>query len=97
MRRNGITARPEIDRIRREEIESGALAMPREPRALYSLFGDPAAFDYETGELEGARGLYVLYMPFATEESTGISTVSSRDRPWLMFPGTPWAHIMIAR
>ena len=97
LRARGITERPEIDRIRLAEIESGELAFPDGPAALYSLFANDGAFDASTGEAEGARGLYVIYVPYATEESLGISAVSSRDRHWLMFPGKPWAHIMIQR
>jgi hypothetical protein len=88
--------RPAVDSIRQEEIESGALAMPAEPRALYSISSDHE-FDPATGVAPEASGLYVIYMPYATEESTGISVVPARDRPWLMFPGKPWAHVMISK
>ena len=97
LRAQGVTERPEIDEVRQAEIESGALAFPKGPAALYSLFADEGAFNASTGEAEGAQGLYVIYVPYATEESLGISTVPSRQRPWLMSPGMPWAHIMIAR
>lgn len=97
LRAEGVTERAEIDSVRLAEIESGKLRFPTGPRALYSLFGKEGAFDPTTGEAEGAGGLYVLYVPYATEETIGITTVSSRDRPWLMAPGRPWAHIMIAR
>jgi hypothetical protein len=93
----GVTARPEIDKIRQAEIELGELEFPKGPTTLYSLFADEGAFNASTGEAEGAGGLYVIYVPYATEESVGVSAVSSRDRPWLMFPGKPWAHIMIVR
>ncbi len=33
--------------------------------------------------------------PGATAESTGLSTKKNAYRPWLMFAGTPWAHVMI--
>lgn len=48
------------------------------------------------------KHLWVISVPYATEESIGVSTVSQRDNalkghglPWLMLPGTPGAHIMI--
>lgn len=85
----------EVRQIRGNEIEAGTLAMPDHPAALYSLTG--GAFNSATGEVDGARGLYVLYVPYATEATIGIPAAPSRDRPWLMFPGTPWAHIMISR
>lgn len=87
--------RPAIDSVREAEIESGALAMPREPRALYSL-SSKQEFDPATGTAPESSGLQVVYMPYATEESTGISATPGPG-PWLMFPGRPWAHLMIAR
>lgn len=97
LRARGINGRARIDSIRQAEIESGELAFPDHPAALYSWFGDESSFNPETGDAEDARGLYVIYLPYATEEATGLTTVSARERPWLMFPGTPWAHVMIAR
>ncbi len=85
----------EVRQVRGEEIEAGTLAMPDHPATLYSLTG--GTLNPETGEVEGARGLYVVYVPYATEATLGIPTAPSRGRPWLMFPGTPWAHIMISR
>lgn len=88
--------RPAIDSIRQAEIEDGALPFPMEPRTLYSLFSEHA-FDPETGEVPEAGGLYVVYTPYATEESSGLSAQPARDRPWLMYSGKPWAHVMIGR
>jgi hypothetical protein len=88
--------RPAIDSARQAEIEQGTLAMPREPRALYSLSSEQE-FDHAAGPPTDASGLYVIYMPYATEETTGIATQPAGDRPWLMFPGKPWAHVMISR
>ncbi len=96
LRAQGV-ARPQLDSLRLAEIEGGSLPMPQHPTALYSLSHDADAFD-PTGEVsEGVRGLYVIYLPYATEASTGISVVPAADRPWLMFPGKPWAHVMISR
>ena len=39
--------------------------------------------------------LWVMMMPNATGESTGLSTAESETAPWLMFAGTPGAHIMM--
>lgn len=86
--------REELERIREEEIESGALPFPDHPAALYSLTGDPGSFDPETGRAPEARALHVLYVPYATPEGTGLTVEPSRDRPWLMAPGRPWAHVM---
>ena len=97
LRAQGMTERAVIDSLRRAEIESGKLEFPAGPAALYSLTGRTGSFDSETGEAEGAAVLFVLYVPYGTEASTGISTVPSRTRPWLMAPGKPWAHVMISR
>jgi len=39
---------------------------------------------------------YVIYIPYATPESTGIPLTPMVDgAPWIMNPGTHRAHIMI--
>lgn len=86
----------EIEEIRKKEIESGDIPMPQKPMALYSLFGEPAGWDYTTNTLRSANPLYVVYIPYATIEDTGLAGSSvSQGAPWLMDPGTPWAHIMV--
>lgn len=86
----------EVREIRQQEIEDGTLPMPEKPMSLYSLTGSADAWDYETGTLQSARPLYVVYVPYATVESTGISpSPVSEGAPWLMDPGKPWAHIMV--
>ena len=52
------------------------------------------SFDAKTGTAPGAKHLYVVYIPYATAESTGLSTKPNGNQPWIMFPGTPKAHIM---
>jgi hypothetical protein len=50
----------------------------------------------ETGELENTYTRYVIYIPFATPESTGIPLKPlTPGGPWIMNPGTHRAHIMI--
>ena len=44
---------------------------------------------------EAAIPLMAVYLPNATAESTGLSTEVSHFRPWLMWAGTPLAHIML--
>lgn len=84
----------QVDSVRFREIRSGRLAMPRGAWSLYSLTGKASGWDAATGTLTGARPLFVLYMPFATVASTGVSAKPGKG-PWLMFPGTPKAHLMI--
>ena len=79
--------------IRWKEVAEGKLSLPREPRTLYILTG--TGFDVNTGKVADAYLRWVIYVPFATPESTGLSTKASDNAPWLMFPGTPGAHIMI--
>lgn len=86
----------EIDEIREEEVKSGKLYMPRNPTTLHVLYGKDAHYDENTKRVEGAQLRYVVYVPFATPESTGLPI-----RPlvpggaWLMDPGTHKAHIMV--
>lgn len=89
-------SRKEIDSLRRKEIEKGEIELPQKPMALYSLTGSADSFDYSRGQLIDATPLYVVYIPYATEESTGLSKKpASKGAPWIMEPGTPWAHIMV--
>jgi hypothetical protein len=76
-----------------KEIEEGKLPLPREPRTLYVLTGK--SFDAATGKVEDSYLRWVIYVPYATPQSTGLSTKASDGAPWLMAPGTAGAHIMI--
>jgi predicted outer membrane protein len=95
LRAQGAT-REAVESTPLAEIEAGKLAMPTQPAALYQLFHDDDAFDPSGASSTGLRALYVIYMPYATTETTGISTTPSRDAPWLMYPGKPWAHVMLS-
>jgi hypothetical protein len=81
--------------IRWKEIADGKLKLPREPRTLYVLTG--TGFDAASGKVTDAYLRWVIYVPYATPESTGLSTKASDGAPWLMSPGTAGAHIMINR
>jgi hypothetical protein len=83
-----------VDSVRFAEIEQGKLKMPTQPAALYSLTGTPDNVTAATGVVIGARPLYVVYIPFATPESTGLPAKAEPNQPWIMFPGTAKAHIM---
>lgn len=84
---------PKRNEIRFKEIEEGKLAMPREPRTLYVLTG--SSFDAASGQVQHPYLRWVIYVPFATPQSTGLSTKPSEGAPWLMGAGTAGAHIMI--
>lgn len=79
--------------IRWKEIAEAKLAMPREPRTMYVLSG--TGFDSSSGNVTDPYLRWVIYLPYATPETTGLSTKASESAPWLMFPGTAGAHIMI--
>jgi hypothetical protein len=49
----------------------------------------------EAGQIADAFTRWVIYVPFATLESTGMPGKGGPGVPWLMDPGTPGAHIMI--
>lgn len=86
-----------VDSIRRAEIEAGTLEMPERSMALYNLSGPSAAYDADADTVRDASALHVIYTPYATEETMGLPTRPQGDEPWLMAPGEPWAHIMIAQ
>ena len=96
LRASGLSAEA-TDSVRLAELASGKLPLPTAGAALHSISHDDDAFDPSAGIPEGRRGLYVVYLPYATEASTGISATPARDRPWLMYPGKPTAHVMISR
>lgn len=84
----------QVDTARFKEIKAGTLKMPTAPSALYTLTGPPTSFDPASGKVTGARWLYVVYIPGATTASTGLTEKPAPGVPWIMFPGTPKAHIM---
>ncbi len=84
----------QVDSARFAEVRAGALEVPAQPAALYSLFGPPGSFDPATGAVTGARPLFVVYVPGATPESTGLPATPVEGGPWIMSAGTPRAHIM---
>jgi hypothetical protein len=82
----------EVDSVRFKEVREGKLQMPKNPATLYQLFG--GTFDPAKNEVTGAKALYVVYIPFATGATTGLAEKPNGTQPWIMFPGTPKAHIM---
>ncbi|MDX2207251.1 MAG: multicopper oxidase domain-containing protein [Gemmatimonadales bacterium] len=92
LRASGVTG-DGVDSVRYAEVEAGTLSMP-ERAALWQLTGAPGSFDAATNTIKAARPLYVVYLPFATSATTGLPSVPAVGESWLMFPGTPKAHIM---
>lgn len=86
LKKEGKT-RGEIEEIREAEAVEGKLVMPREPATLYVLSGETK---------ENANLRWVVYIPWATSESTGLPLKPMVEGgPWIMFPNKHNAHIMI--
>ena len=85
----------EIFEIRGEEIKSGLLAIPK-GATLNIFYATEEQYDKEAGKVEGGNKRYVVYLPYATAETTGLPLKPEMPGgPWLMEPGTHRAHIMI--
>jgi len=95
LRAQGVSA-SQVDTVRFAEVKAGTLTMPV-AGALYSLTGPAGDFDETKVDAPKSRLLFVVYMPGATQASTGLSTVPLVGQPWLMLPGTPKAHIMFVQ
>jgi len=95
LRTQGITG-ARVDTVRYAEVKSGKIKMPAAPASLYQIFAPKNAYDAKANTVTGGRRLFVVYIPFATPETTGLSTTPSDKEPWLMLPGTPKAHIMFS-
>lgn len=86
----------EIFDMREEEVKSGKLKMTI-GSTLHIYYGSDTDYDPETNKVENAKLRYVVYMPYATAESTGLPEVPiAPNHPWIMNPGTHRAHIMIS-
>jgi hypothetical protein len=94
LRESGVKG-DEVDSVRFREIRAHKLTMPTHPAALYSLTGAVGSYDPAANAANGARPLSVIYISGATAESTGLSATPREGAPWIMFPGTPKAHIML--
>jgi hypothetical protein len=93
LRAHGVIG-DKVDSVRFAEVRRGKLRLPNHPAMLYSLTGPAGSFDPSAGTAPGAKPLFVVYMPFATQQSTGLSAVPVEGGPWIMDPGTPKAHVM---
>lgn len=88
-------SREVIDSVRLADIKSRRYSMPAKPAALYQYFAPRDSVNATTGVVNGASYLYVVYLAYATPASTGITANPVDGGPWIMYPGKPWAHIMI--
>ena len=86
----------EIFDTREKEAKAGKLPMPKNPTTLFVFSAPDEGFDPTTGEVKNGSLRYVVYIPYATSESTGLPLKPEGPAmPWIMHPGTHGAHIMI--
>ncbi len=86
----------EIFDMREAEVKSAKLFMPKQPTTLFVYFAPADGYNLQTGEVTNGTFRYVVYVPYATAESTGLPLKpEAPGMPWLMDPGTYRAHIMI--
>jgi hypothetical protein len=95
LRAEGKTEKEVLD-IREAEMKSGQIKITP-GSTLHIYYGAKTVYDPETSKVEDAQLRYVIYMPWATSESTGLPNIPmSKNHPWIMNPGTHRAHIMIS-
>ena len=86
----------EVFDTREAEVKAGKLMMPKQPTTLFVFSASEEEYKPETGEVTGGNLRYVVYIPYATAESTGLPLKpEAPGMPWIMDPGTHRAHIMI--
>lgn len=86
----------DIFTIREAEVKSGKLQMNKQPANLVVYSAPADKYNAETGEVKDGYSRSVVYIPFATAESTGLpAKPTTPGMPWIMNPGTHRAHIMI--
>jgi hypothetical protein len=84
-------------KIREDEVKAGKLKMNKNPATLFVLSAADEKYNRTTGELTDTYLRYVIYIPYATPESTGLPVKpDAAGMPWIMDQGTYRAHIMIS-
>lgn len=95
LRKDGKNA-DEIFKIREAESKAGKLKLPDSGSLLNVLTADEKDVNWTTGEANNTYTRSVVYIPWATAESTGLPLKpAGPGLPWIMDPGTHRAHIMI--
>lgn len=95
LKKQGKTTQQIFD-TRENEVKSGTLVMPKSPTTLFVYNAADSNYNRNTGEVKNGYLRYVVYIPYATAESTGLPLKpSGTAMPWIMHPGTHGAHIMI--
>lgn len=95
LRKEGKNA-DEIFQAREAESKAGKLKLPDQGSLLNALTAEHADVNWTTGEAKNTYTRSVVYIPWATAESTGLPLKpAGPGLPWIMDPGTHRAHIMI--
>jgi len=86
----------ELFDMREQEVKAGKLLMPKQPTTLFVYTASKEDYDINTGEVKNGYLRSVIYIPYATAESTGLPLKPvAPGLPWIMDPGTHGAHVMI--
>ena len=98
--RRELEAKLRAEKKSEKEIRDAIAAAVQDGTIKAPPFG---LMSYRLSSKDGViKWLWVMSVPYATQESIGVSTVSQRDAalkgrglPWLMLAGTAGAHVMI--
>jgi hypothetical protein len=79
-----------------KEVHEGKLSLPRKPSIGFRMAGPMKAFNWEKNEAsrEIARWEMII-LPNVTGKDLSLPTEPSGITPWVMWEGTPLAHIMV--
>jgi len=89
----GIGGQDWVDKLE-QEIGDGQLKMPKKASTVHILTG--TEFSEDSMAVVDAYYRYVVYISNATPASSGLpAKPRDPDDPWVMWPGTHQAHIMI--
>jgi hypothetical protein len=95
LRAQGKTPK-EATEIRDAEARSGKITLTKQPSTLYVFSAKDEDCNLDSGIVKNGYLRYVIYIPYATSESTGLTLKpTAPGMPFIMDPGTPRAHIMI--
>lgn len=97
LKKEGKSPKEILDQ-READVKSGKFKMPAQPTTLYVYYAAAAGYNAQTGDVKDGRFRYVVYIPYATAETSGLPLKPNAEdpgMPWLMDPGTHRAHIMI--
>jgi hypothetical protein len=95
LRKQGLAGQQIFD-TREKEARAGTLQLPKQPTTLFVFSAPEENYNRASGEVKAGNLRYVVYIPFATSESTGLPLKpEAPGMPWIMHPGTHGAHIMI--